>query len=272
MRDLFYAIWAAWKYRGYLPQPVTVAGVRDWITQFDRNDRMYVRQLLRHVIYLTESTVKQILVEQNDLILRRLIGAGLQPHQIIYMQVHEAGSSSPVMLNMLRDTARLEQRGFSFLDAKDERGIADLTNLFAEGAIIYVDDFIGSGDQLGEERDFAMQYAVGNFAEFVLVPSICEEGLSALEQRGIEVFSGHVHKKVERPLLHDSNIFDRDVRGRLRDLCNVIDKKMALGHRNMAAMVVLYRNSPDNIPVLLRGNAHQKPYVGVFPRTTDMPF
>jgi hypothetical protein len=272
MRDFFYAIWAAWKYRGYQPQVLTVARVLDWIRQFDRDDRTHVCQLLRHVIYLTEKTVRQILVEQNNLLMQRLLDAGLQPHQIIYMQVHDPGSSSPVMLNILRDAAHLDTRGCSFLDAKNERGIADTTNDLAEGAIIYVDDFIGSGEQLGDERDFAIQFAVGNFAEFALVPSICEEGLSALEQRGIEVFAGHVHKKVERPLHDDSNIFNGKIRDRLRTICDTIDPKVALGHRRMAAMVVLYRNAPDNVPVLLRGNAHQTPYVGVFPRTTDMPF
>lgn len=272
MRDLFYAIWAAWKYRDYEPQPLTIPRVRGWINQFDPDDRKYVCQLLRYVVYLTENTVKQILVDQNKLILDRLIGAGFQPHQIIYMQVHDPGSSSPVMLNMLRDAAHLQERGFSFLDAKNERGISEMTNLFSDGAIIYVDDFIGSGDQLGEERDFAIQFAVGNFAEFVLVPSICEEGLDALEQRGIEVFAGHVHKKVERPLHNESNIFDLLTRGRLRAMCETIDSKVALGHKHMAAMVVLYRNAPDNVPVLLRGSAHQKPYIGVFPRTSDLPF
>ena len=39
----------------------------------------------------------------------------------------------------------------------------------------------------------------------------------------------------------------------------------------MAAMVILYRNAPDNVPVLLRGSGGQAPYIGIFPRTTDMP-
>jgi hypothetical protein len=271
MRDFICAIVAAWKYRDYLPQPLTMRGVLRWIRQFDHNDRKPICELLGHVIYLPEKTVRQILIEQNAALMQRLIDAGLQPHQIIYMQVHDPGSSSPVMLNILRDAAHLDTRGCSFLDARNERGIADLTNDLAEGAIIYVDDFIGSGEQLGDERDFAMQFAVGNFVEFALVPSICEEGLIALEQRGIEVFAGHVHKKAERPLHNDSTILDLSTRDRLRTICNNIDGQIALGHRNMAVMVVLYRNAPDNVPVLLRGNAHQTPYVGVFPRTTDLP-
>ena len=35
-------------------------------------------------------------------------------------------------------------------------------------------------------------------------------------------------------------------------------------------MVVLYRNAPNTVPVLLRGNVGQD-VVGVLPRTTDLP-
>ena len=36
-------------------------------------------------------------------------------------------------------------------------------------------------------------------------------------------------------------------------------------------MVVLYRNAPNTVPVMLRGNVNQKPYFGIFPRTIDLP-
>ena len=203
--------------------------------------------------------------------MQRLAAAGLQPHQLIYVQVHDAGSSSPVMLNMLRDAARLEQRGCSFLDSNNTRGITEMTNDLGEGALIYVDDFVGSGTQLSEARDFAAKYVIGNFAEFVLAPSICEEGRERLDGRGIEVFSGHVHTKAERPLHETSTIFDPATKTRIREVCRQIDQQTALGFNSMAVMVVLYRNAPDNVPVLFRGSTHQSPYIGIFPRTTDMP-
>jgi hypothetical protein len=81
-----------------------------------------------------------------------------------------------------------------------------------------------------------------------------------------------------RPDLETRAAFDEFVVEKRRVLsalqeCNdfVVDQRTALGFGRMAVMVVLYRNSPDNVPVLLRGNTHQEPFIGIFPRTTDMP-
>jgi hypothetical protein len=212
-----------------------------------------------------------VLVEQNEALMERLVKDGLRPDQFIYVQVHDAGSSSPVMLNMLRDSAHLERRRCKFLDSNNTRGIAETTNNLGEGALIYVDDFVGSGYQLCTARDFAARHVVGTFSEFVLAPSICEEGLYMFEARGIEAFCGHVHTKAERPLHDDSTLFDAEAKARLHEICDKIAPRAALGFMRMAVMVVLYRNAPDNMPMLFRGSLNQKPYTGIFPRTTDMP-
>jgi hypothetical protein len=271
MLDFYCAVLCVLQFRDYRPQPLTISGVWRWFRQFDRRDRKYIRRLLKRVFYLPEKAVKQILIEQNEALMEQLAQAGLAPHQLIYVQVHDAGSSSAVMLNMLRDEAHLEQRGCYLIDSRDIKRITETTNELGESAIIYIDDFIGSGKQLSDERDYAIQYAVGTFSEFVLVPSICEEGYTALQEKGIEIFSGHIHKKTERPLHNESTAFDPAAKARLRVICNQIEGHAPLGFRNMAVMVVLYRNAPDNVPALLRGNAGQKPFIGIFPRTTDMP-
>ena len=54
-------------------------------------------------------------------------------------------------------------------------------------------------------------------------------------------------------------------------VCEEIDPKMGLGFKKLAAMAVLYRNAPNNISVLFRGNETQKPFSGIFSRTTDLP-
>jgi len=271
MFDFLCAIRSILKYRGYRPQRLTFRGVRRWIRQFDQRDRKHIRRLLTSVFYLREKKVKEILVQQNTALMKQLTDAGLKPHQFIYVQVHDAGSSSGLMLNMLRDEARLQQRGCYFVDARDAKRIAETTFDLGESALIYVDDFVGSGKQLGDERDFTVQFATGTFSEFLLTPSICEEGYAALKTRGIDIYAGHVHNKAERPLHDDSTIFSPPIKARLREICNQIDRQAAIGFRNMAVMVVLYRNAPDNVPVILRGNGGQKPFIGIFPRTTDMP-
>ena len=61
-------------------------------------------------------------------------------------------------------------------------------------------------------------------------------------------------------------------RARVIEICQEINPKMPLGVDSMATMVVFYRNSPNQIPAILRGNKNLKPFRGLFPRTTDLPF
>jgi hypothetical protein len=271
MRDFACSFKAVLRFRGYVPQPVTLKGVNCWIKQFQKAVRKHVGRLLDSVVYLSEAKVKEILVQQNLALMRRLDDAGVPREKLIYVQVHDAGSSSPVMLNMLRDAAGLEQRGCHFLDSNNSLGFNKLTNKLGEGALIYIDDFVGSGTQFCAARDFAVQSVVGTFSEFLLVPSICEEGLYLLGQRGIEAYAGHVHSKAERPLHANSTLLDARTKQRLVEMCEEIDPKMGLGFKKLATMVVLYRNAPNNVPVLLRGSQAQSPFVGIFPRTTDLP-
>jgi hypothetical protein len=203
--------------------------------------------------------------------MERLAAVGVPPDNIIYVQVDEAGSSSAVMLNMLRDVAGLQQRGCRFLDSKDAFGFNDLTNKLGYGALVYIDDFVGTGAQFCASRDFAVQNIVGSFSEFLVVPVICEEGIAKLGKRGIEPYAGHVHSKAERPLHDNSAIFDKVTKKRLIEVCEEIDPTIGVGFMGSAAMVVLYRNAPDNIPIIFRGNEKQAPFFGIFPRTTDLP-
>ena len=80
-----------------------------------------------------------------------------------------------------------------------------------------------------------------------------------------------MHAKSERPLHANSHLLDKKTKQRLVDICQEINPHMGLGWLESAVMVVLYRNAPDNIPILFRGSENQDPYVGIFPRTTDLP-
>lgn len=95
------------RYRGYKPQPLTFFSALRWLNQFEEQDHLLAEQLLDNVIYLSESMTLEILVNQNSELMRRLNGVGLPAKKLIYVSFHEAGSSSPVMLNLLRDSANL---------------------------------------------------------------------------------------------------------------------------------------------------------------------
>jgi hypothetical protein len=271
MTGILHSFRAALRYGDYKPKPLTWLAARRWVMQFEKGDRRLAERLLDSVIYISESKTREILVQQNAALTRRLLAAGLRPGQFIYVQVHDAGSSSPVMLNLLRDAAGLERMGCRFLDAHDSMRLIKTMNEIGEGALIYVDDFLGTGNQFCAERDSVARIMVGTFSEFVLAPSICEEAIYEISKRGVEAFAGHVHSKVERPLHANSPLFVQAEKERMELICKGINKSGALGYKGLATMVVLYRNAPNTVPVALRGSMNQTPIKGIFPRTTDLP-
>ena len=271
MGSLFAAAKAVLRFRDYQPQRVTFTSARAWLKQFKGQDQKIVATLLDHIIYFSESDTRDILVAQNDALLRRLVRAGVASKNVIYMQVHDAGSSSPVMLSMLKIAGRLERFGCKFMDSRDSLGLNKLTNELAEGAIIYVDDFSGSGDQFCQARDFAFQNVIGNFSEFLLVPCACEEALQQIAKRGIEIVTGYIHSKAERPLHEHSPLLSDENRLTICTLCSQINKKAPLGYRELATMAVSFRGAPTSIPSIFRGSTNQTPFKGIFPRPIDLP-
>lgn len=266
------SIKAALRFRDYKPRPLTFLSARRWVLQFDKEVQTDALTLLDNVIYLSESDTKRILVEQNEALMKRLADAGLPAKKLIYVQIHDPGSSSPVMLNLLRDACNLERRGCRFMDSRTPLALSKLMNELGEGALIYIDDFVGTGNQFCEARDFAMKNtAITTFSEFLLVPSICEEAIYQIAARGIEAFAGHVHSKAERPLHDNSHILHPEAKERLRQVCKGISPRMSLGYKDLATMVVLYRNAPNSVPAMLRGNLNQAPIRGIFPRASDLP-
>jgi hypothetical protein len=206
--------------------------------------------------------------------LKRLLKDGIDYERVIYMQIHDAGSSSPVVLNTVRNLAGLEQRGCHFVDGKDMREINRLTSELGEGAVIYVDDFIGSGDQFLESRNFVKQFIIGNFPEFVIAPCICEEGFAIISREGVEPFADLIHEKAARPLHSQCSHFDACARDRLIEWSRetfVTDYYEGLGYKRLATSVVLYSNAPDTTPLFLRGGQQQKAFFGVLPRFSDLP-
>jgi hypothetical protein len=242
-----------------------------WVGQFSEKDAKAALTLLDRIVYLSEETVQKILVEQNRALVARLRKAGIAPDHTIYVSLHDAGSSSPVMLNLLRDAAGLERSKCPLIDGHNGILLNKVTNQLAEGAVIYVDDFAGTGRQFCETRRFIAQSIVGNFPEFLLVPCLCEEAVHRLGKEGIDFYTGMVHSRADRPLHENSSILDAETKDRFRQLCLGIHSRFGLGFSGLATMVVLYRNAPNTTPLIIRGNLDQTSFVGIFPRTTDLP-
>ena len=272
MKDLAYVpgvLRAWWKFRTYKPSRVTPSRIFQWLRQYPSEHRGLLLRLLNLVEYLGEEEIERALVEANAGILDRLAADGIGVERVIYVQHDEAGSSSPVMLNLLRDAARLERSGARFVDGRDQNSLSKVTAELGTGAIIYVDDFAGTGNQLVNSRNWAAQFVAGSFSEFFLGVVVCEEARDAFEAAQIAPVASRTHLKVDRPLHEGSSLISDAERRVLRDLGQSVFGRYSLGFRNLGTNVVLYRNAPNSTPVLLRGNVGQAPNFGVIPRTSD---
>jgi hypothetical protein len=267
---------ACWKmllnFRGYKPQPVTPLSVWRWLSQFPVSSRLQLILLLDHVIYVSEKATIQKLVSLNQDILARLRADDIELDKVIYVAIDVAGSSGHVMLNLLRDAENLERRGARLVDSKDTYFLKELTGTIGSGAIIYVDDFAGTGKQFRRNRDWTAQFILGTFSEFFLAPAICEEAYQRIEESGVVPVSSFVHTTDQRPLHRESKILTDDRKSYIIDLCKEINPNAGLGFGNLATMVVFYRNAPNTMPLVFRGSLKQSPYRGIFPRSDDLAF
>lgn len=267
------AIWKVLFYfRDYRPQPVTLSSLWKWLSQYPSSSRNYLLRLLDVVIYLSEKVTVQNLISLNQDILERLNSDGIGVRRIIYVAIDTAGSSSHVMLNLLRDAENLERKGANFADSRDARTLQDLTNKLEYGAIVYVDDFAGSGDQFYENRQWVAQFIVGTFSEFFLAPVVCEEAFRKIEDSGVVPITSLRHTIGQRPLHESSNIVSDECKKHVVELSKKINPNAGLGYKNLATMVVFYKNSPNTMPLIFRGSLGQVPYKGIFPRANDLPF
>lgn len=257
-----------WK---YAPQRITFTSLVQWLRQFPKDRRWEILSLLNYIRFVTAEQTDQLILAGHTQVLERLEEAGIQPSQIIYVSFDAAGSSSHVMLNMLRDRENLSRRSGGLLHSNDGDKMTTLSSQIGSGAVIYVDDFSGSGRQFKRNRNAIYPHIAGNFSEFFLATCICEEALEILEELGVEPVPGIVHYKNERPLHQDSTILDPQEKAQIIDVCRTIHPQQGLGFRRLATMVVLDRNAPNTTPLLFRGSLHQHPYRGIFPRWDDLP-
>ncbi|HTR25011.1 MAG TPA: hypothetical protein VMI10_13605 [Terriglobales bacterium] len=259
------------KFRGYEPQPVTPITLYRWLRQFEADERDVAVALLDHVIFYNKQRLIKALVNQNAALLDRLKLDGIPIERVIYVHIDEPGSSSSIMINLLRNKANLERLGWNILDASNPKRIVDLIVKLKQVAIVYVDDFLGSGIQFCQSRDFVSGLFPTSVPEFLLAPCVCEEAYGALSKRDVEVCADHIHSKSERPLHPSSFIFDKSSKKRFQQISAGIDVNSGMGFFGMAVMVAMYHNAPDNMPLVLRGNEGQDRFRGILPRTTDLP-
>lgn len=265
------------KVRDYRPRRVTPWRIIKWLSQYPSRHREDIISLLLRVRYVSLKETRETILRLHTSLMNELDDLAVPRRSTLYVTFSDTASSSHDMLSLLRNDAVLERTGIHIVDARDVNGFRDIISRIEEGVIIYIDDFVGSARQFTAERQFIMSHVpevgvVGKFAEYLLCLCVCEEGASAVSDEGVEIRCGIRHTTSERPL-HSacSDIANAKKESLLRECGSISSSRHFLGVEDMATMVVIYRNAPTNMSLLFRGDIRQKPLMGIFPRTTDLP-
>jgi len=258
------------KFYGYEPRAVTPLNLLRWLRQFPREDRVSALRVLDKVVYFNKNRIVTALLDHNAAIQRALLDRGLGPDHIAYVHIDTPGSSSSIMMNLLRNKGNLQRLPSLILDANDPQKLIDFIQRKKNVAVVYVDDFLGTGKQFCKARDFLADFFPTAQPELLLAPCICEEAFKELAKRDVEVFTSLIHAKADRPLHPNSRSLEPASKTRLLNMNKRIGKQPS-GFGALAASVAMFHNVPNNMPLLLRGSIDQSPFVGILPRTTDLP-
>ena len=230
-----------------------------------RND---AARLAANLEYFSRSQIVNDLTMLNARIEARLSEDGIPARNIVYVAMDDPPSSSSAMCKLLRDQGGLSRA--KFVAATSGLEINEVTKGLRTGAVVYVDDFSGSGTQFRSARADVRDNIVGTFSEFFLLPCICEEALNVVERQGVVAMYQKHHTKSERPLLPESDFLNEKARAKLIEHSEKTWGRNSLGFNMLATNVVFSHAAPDTTPIMFRGNKGQDPWFGIVPRWAEL--
>ena len=264
-------IWLAyWRLREYEPNKGKLSPLRvaNWVNQYPESIRDDVARLAAGLEYISKNRLIQDLKRLNARIEALLDADGISTKNIVYVSIDDPASSSPAMCKLLRDQGGLPNA--KFVPSTSGLQIHKLTKTLESGAIVYVDDFSGTGKQFVSARDNVRDNISGNFSEFFLLSRICEEALEVVKAQEVQPIYGKQHTRAERPLHSECVLLSEIERKRLVEILNEKWRDGSLGYMKLATNIVFYHAAPNTTPMLFRGDKEQRPMIGIVPRWEDL--
>lgn len=233
---------------------VTPKRIKNFLDQFEPEQMNLGLKVLDQVHYFShECTIKQV-----KLLVRLLDDEVCLKRGNVYFCTMSmtSGQSTDSIMRTVRHVANMKSSKYNnrFLFLRD---LEELQNDGDEKTIIFVDDFVGSGNTvcklwsiLSNWYNKNHQYYVGIIAGYKSAINVIEDDtrLTIISSKELEE-----HCKV----FHETNIvFNADEKSALKKYCKIAAGRsnFTYGYKNTQSLVVFYENTPNNtIPIL-----HQK--------------
>lgn len=255
------------RFQGYLPRSADFFAIRAFVHQFDSRTRPVALEMLNNIRFYsaneTQAEFKRMLLELQ----RKYLAEGLPESAVYVLPASDTGASSREMFQLCKSICKEQRINFEFFD----RGALELRKKLRglnRCILVFVDDFSGSGKQF--ETSIATKWStvtgISGVTSVFMTVVICTEAVSTLTKAGVELKFSHEHGIGER---FQSLSLNPKIAGGFPVLCSYareLHNREPVGYKHMGCMVVMYRNSSNNMPLLLRGTRGQRIWRGLFPR------
>lgn len=247
-------------------QGVTEQGIVDWLDAFDSRDRDTAARLLDAVEFISAEQVHGAFRS----VLSILPGWSLEPQQrkgrfAFVAFSTSAGESGDNMLHQFRLANNLNHRKYDSLFI----GRSDLvrSGLGADDTVVFVDDFVGSGNQAVTAWDKMFQEltaAIGNV--FLATVAAYQLGSNEIKSKTRMQLLAHRTLGARQNLFDDTcQHFTASEKGRIFHYCELASKRHPKGYGECGLAIVLYHQCPNNSLAVLHSSSNQ--WDPLFPRS-----
>jgi len=247
-------------------QGVTEQGILDWLNSFENRDRDIAARLLDAVDFVNALQVRAAFQSTLSILPGWHIDPNRRNGKFAFIAFStSAGESGDNMLHQFRLANTLNYRQFDSLFI----GRSDLlrAGLGADDTVVFVDDFVGSGNQAvtaWEKMFQELTTEVGNV--YLATVAAYQMGSSAIKAKTRMQLVAHKNIAYRQSLFHDTcRHFTDQEKTRILHYCTLASPKHPRGFGECALAVVLYHQCPNNSLAVL--HASSKKWDPLFPRS-----
>jgi len=228
-----------------------------WLRIFPEiKDKYLALKILTFMDYYDGDDIRRALFEGYNSIIKE-VSPKDEWGEIAICPASSLGKSGGYLTYRLKRVANLSDNQFINIDMLDEKFVKN------KKAIIFVDDFIGTGNQCVELwnkiHDIARYTRL-----YLLVLYSLEKGLDRVKRKtGFKIVYDKVVNNEKLIFSEKNKFFSEAEKERILQICEYIGGKDYLGYENSQACIAFEHTTPNNTIVLLRGNRN---FRGLFSR------
>jgi hypothetical protein len=260
------------RFATYQPQPINHGKLVTWLGQFDAGHRDLLLRTLEEVHYYDTARINALVKELHGAVRNQLKDDGIRNlKHIVFAPAGGAGESGQEIFRRYRDVNKLEQTTATIaLVPELQQLVYNAQNHKQPIAVVLVDDFIGSGNQLSAYWDEVLKQLIPPPLPPLYVASLaaCDKGIQVVHaSTPLRVIT--VHYLPANAFLQESPNFNDEEKEIIRNYCLAVGNQPA-GWGGLELLLAFTYGCPDNTLSVFRGSQRQRTWRGILPRFSDL--